>query len=230
MQQITAVICNDRELTEDQLALVENVVDLTYIKDLYNPTFADNIKELVRAGNQDYLVAHKGAFFKLWLELGVKYPGDYLEAYVQQTYGYWYPDSFYLVAETDGISANDFGLTQTPLIGGPLVIKTKEIAIKLGSMVPIYGTLWSMGVVCWVMLFGIGCVIIRKEYRKLICYLPGAALLFTVLIATPVATEFRYVYFLVFSMPFFFITALLPSCPYSTTVKSTTSASPYSSI
>lgn len=209
MQQITAVICNDRELTPEQSELVENVVDLTYIKDLYNPTFADNIKELVRAGNQDYLVAHKSEFFRLWLELGIKYPGDYLTAYVKQTYGYWYPDSFYLVAEAEGVSATDLGVSHTPLIGGPLVIKAKEIAIKLGSMVPIYGTLWSMGVACWVMLFSIGSVIIRKEYKKLICYLPNVALLLTVLIATPVATEFRYVYFMVFSLPFFLTVAMV---------------------
>lgn len=210
MQQITAVICNDRELTGEQLALIENVVDLTYIKELYNPTFADNIKELVRAGNQEYLTAHKGAFFRLWIELGLQYPGDYLTAYVKQTYGYWYPDSFYLVAEAEGVSATDFGVSHTPLIGGPLVVKGKEIAIKLGSMVPIYGTLWSMGVACWIMLFSIGAVHIRREHRKLVCYLPSLAILLTVLMATPVATEFRYVYFMVFAMPFYLAVAMLP--------------------
>ncbi len=214
MQQITAVICNDRELTDQQLALVENVVDLTYIKDLYNPTFADNIKELVRAGNQDYLTAHKKEFLRLWIELGLRYPGDYLTAYVKQTYGYWYPDSFYLVAEAEGVSATKYGVSHTPLIGGPLVIKGKEIAIKLGSMVPIYGTLWSMGVACWIMLFSIGTVIIRRENHKLICYLPSIALLITVLIATPVATEFRYVYFMVLCLPFYLITAMLPEILY----------------
>lgn len=211
MQQITAVICNDRTLTEEELSLIEEVVDLTYIHELYNPTFADNIKELVRAGNQDYLVAHKKEFLKLWVELGLRYPGDYLTAYVNQTYGYWYPDSFYLVAEAEGVSATDLGVSHTPLIGGPLVIKAKEIAIKLGSMVPVYGTLWSMGVACWIMLFGISVVIIRKDYHKLICYLPSVALLLTVLAATPVATEFRYVYFMVLSLPFYLITAILPS-------------------
>lgn len=211
MQQITAVICNDRTLTEEELSLIEEVVDLTYIHELYNPTFADNIKELVRAGNQDYLVAHKKEFLKLWVELGLRYPGDYLTAYVNQTYGYWYPDSFYLVAEAEGVSATDLGVSHTPLIGGPLVIKAKEIAIKLGSMVPVYGTLWSMGVACWIMLFGISVVIIRKDYHKLICYLPSVALLLTVLAATPVATEFRYVYFMVLSLPFYLITAILPA-------------------
>ena len=208
-QQITAVICNDRPLTQEQLTLIENVVDLTYVKDLYNPYYADNIKELVRAGHQDYLVAHKGEFLKLWIQLGLAYPGDYLEAYIHQTYGYWYPDSFYLVAEAEGVSATSLGLSHTPLIGGPLVVKGKEIAIKLGGMLPLYGTLWSMGVALWVLIFCIGNSFIRREKRKLILYLPTVALFLTVMLATPVATEFRYVYFLVFGLPFYLITSVL---------------------
>lgn len=212
-QQIAAVLCNDRELTAEERGLIENVVDLTYIKELYNPTFADNMKELVRAGDQEYLASHKKEFFKLWISLGLRYPGDYLDAYIQQTYGYWYPDSFYLVAEAEGVSATELGVSTRHLIGGPLVVKGKELAIKLGSIVPIYGTLWSMGVACWVLLFSMGTVLVRRETRKLLCYLPSVLLLFTVLIATPVATEFRYVYFMVYSMPFYLMAAMLPYSP-----------------
>ena len=212
-QQIAAVLCNDRELTAEERELIENVVDLTYIKELYNPTFADNMKELVRAGDQEYLATHKKEFLKLWISLGLRYPGDYLNAYIQQTYGYWYPDSFYLVAEAEGVSATELGVSTRHLIGGPLVVKGKELAIKLGSIVPIYGTLWSMGVACWVLLFSMGTVLVRRETRKLLCYLPSVLLLFTVLIATPVATEFRYVYFMVYSMPFYLMAAMLPYLP-----------------
>lgn len=152
-QQVAAVLCNDRPLREDQRELIENVIDLTYIKELYNPYYADNIKELIRAGHPEYLDNHKKEFFRLWAELGLTYPGDYLTAYVKETYGYWYPDSFYLVAEAEGVSATNLGVSHTPLIRGPLVVKAKEIAIKLGGMVPIYGTLWSMGVILWIFLF-----------------------------------------------------------------------------
>ena len=208
-QQIAAVLCNDRELSEEQLSLIENVVDLTYIKDLYNPTFADNMKELVRAGNQSYLSAHKKEFLKLWIALGLAYPGDYLQAYIDQTYGYWYPDSFYLVAEAEGVSGTGLGVSHTPLIRGPLVVKGKEIAVKMGSMLPIYSLLWSMGVIFWILIFCIGNAFVRKEKAKLIYYLPSLSLYLTVMIATPVATEFRYVYFMVFSLPFYLMTAVL---------------------
>ena len=208
-QQIAAVLCKDRPLADEQLDLIEQVVDLTYIKELYNPYYADNIKELVRAGNQAYLAAHKKEFLQLWLELLITYPGDFLTAYIHQTYGYWYPDSFYLVAEAEGVSATSLGVSHTPLIRGPIVIKAKEIAIKLGGMLPVYGTLWSMGVICWIFIFCMGNAFVRDEKWKLILYLPSAALLLTVLIATPVATEFRYVYFLVFGLPFYLSCALI---------------------
>lgn len=208
-QQIAAVLCNDRTLSEEQTTLIESVIDTTYIKELYNPGFADNMKELVRAGNQDYLAAHKSDYFKLWVSLGISYPADYIKAYIDQTYGYWYPDSFYPVAEGEGISATDLGVSHTPLIGGPVVVKTKEIALKLGDMLPIYSLLWSMGVAFCFLLFCIGNAFVRSEKAKLICYLPSFALYLTVMIATPVATDFRYVYFMVFSMPFYLMTALL---------------------
>ncbi len=212
-QQIASVLAQDRTIDKEQRYLLEQVIDTSYVKDLYNPTFADNMKELVRAGNPDYLSAHKGDFFKLWLSLGLAYPGDYMKAYINQTYGYWYPDSFYPVADGEGISATSLGVSHTPLIGGPLIIKGKEISLKLGSMLPIYSLLWSMGIAFWFLLFCIGNAFARNEKAKLICYLPSFALFLTVMIATPVATDFRYVYFMVFSVPFYLMCALLsPDC------------------
>ena len=208
LQQVSFVLANDRDLTPEQNELIDQVIDRTYIKELYNPTFADNMKELVRAGNPQYLEDHKTDFLKLWISLGLKYPGDYLEAYIQQTNGYWYPDSYYLVAEAEGISATSLGISHTPLIRGPLVVKGKEIAIKLGSMIPLYGTLWSMGVIFWIFLICIACILARRDYSKLLYALPCLTLWFTVMIATPVATEFRYVYFLILCLPFYLVTTL----------------------
>lgn len=213
LQQISHVISHDRELTPRQWELVHAVIDTTYLKELYHPRFADNMKELVRAGDPAYLAAHKGDYLKLWLSLGITYPLDYAEAYREQTLGYWYPDSFYTVADHEGISATKLGISHTPLIGGPLVVKAKEIAVKLGGMLPLYGLLWSMGILFWVLLFCMGCGIVRKEYWKLYLYLPGLAVMLTVLIATPVAVEFRYAYSLVYAFPLYLVLALRKFSP-----------------
>ena len=213
IQQVSCVLVNDRELTPEQLQLIDQVIDRNHVKNLYNPEFADNMKELVRAGHPEYLEAHKKEFLKLWLDLMFRYPGDYLEAYIQQTNGYWYPDSYYPVADAEGISATELGISHTPLIRGPLVVKAKEIAVKLGSMVPVYGTLWSMGVAFWVLLLMMGCSVVRKEEGKLLYALPCLILWGTVMIATPVATEFRYVYFLMMCMPFYLCMMVMEELP-----------------
>lgn len=210
IQQISNVLVNDRTLTAEQNALIDHVIDRSYVKELYNPTFADNMKELVRAGHPEYLETHKKEYLRLWLQLLIQYPADYLEAYIQQTNGYWYPDSYYPVAEAEGISLTTLGISHTPLIRGPIVVKAKEIAIKLGSMIPVYGTLWSMGVAFWVLLLAMGSVWIRRENKKLLYLLPCIMLWLSVMIATPVATEFRYVYFLILCEPFFLCMMLLP--------------------
>ena len=159
------------------------------------------------------VLAHDRTIDKEQLSLGLAYPGDYMKAYINQTYGYWYPDSFYPVADGEGISATSLGVSHTPLIGGPLIIKGKEISLKLGGMLPIYSLLWSMGIAFWFLLFCIGNAFARNEKAKLICYLPSFALFLTVMIATPVATDFRYVYFMVFSVPFYLMCALIsPDC------------------
>lgn len=203
LQQVARVICEDKELTSAQWESVHKVIDTTYIKDLYSPGFADNMKELVRAGNPDYLTEHKAEYFKLWLSLGLRYPSVYLSAYIDQTKGYWYPDVPYAVAEIDGIIQNETGAVSHPLIGGPVIVKAKEIFLKLGDMMPLYGLLFSMGAMFWVLLCMIFLITAKKQYLKYILYIPGVAIIFTLFLATPVSSEFRYAYSLAYALPLY---------------------------
>lgn len=209
LQQVARVICEDKTLTEEEWSLVHNVIDTTYIKELYSPGFADNMKELVRAGYPEYLAEHKGEFLKLWLTLGLRYPGTYLSAYIDQTIGYWYPDVTYTVADIDGIISNNTGLFSQPLLGGPLVVKTKEILLKLGDMLPLYGLLFSMGAMFWALICFIIITVIKKHKDKYILFLPGLAIIMTLFIATPVSSEFRYAYSLAYTLPLYMLIPFL---------------------
>lgn len=205
LQQTARVLCEDKALTQEQWESVHKVIDTTYIKELYDPGFADNMKELVRAGDPAYLTEHKGEYFMLWLSLGLKYPATYLQAYIGQTIGFWYPDVYYTVGDIDGIIANDTGVFSHPLIGGPFVVKTKEILQKLGDMLPLYGLLFSMGAMFWALICCIAIVFAKKQYSRLILFLPGLGLILTLLAATPVASEFRYAYSLAYTLPLYLI-------------------------
>ena len=191
---------NDRELTASEEELIDAVIDTTYIHELYAPNYADNIKELVRAGNVSYLESHKAEYFKLWAGLLPRYFGDYVLAWFDLLGGYIYPDFAYAVGDIDGIMGNDYGLIWMPKIGGKFVVKAKEILIKLGGFVPIYGMLWSIGTYSWLLIAALFIGIKRKVKT------PEMWLLFlmlgTLLIAAP-NLEFRYAYSLALVWPLF---------------------------
>lgn len=203
-QQIAYVLTKETDVPAEDMKLLSNVIDTDKVGALYAPGFADNIKELVRAGHEDYLTQHKGEFLGLWIRLGIRYPADYLKAYGDETYGYWFPDRNYTVADNEDISDNELGLTSHPLIPARIFLKLQEVQIKLGDMIPLYSSLWCMGAVVWLYATGLGIMLIEKRYRDIIMILPGLLGLFTILIATPVAYDFRYLYFLIYCIPLYF--------------------------
>lgn len=207
LQQVSRVIIEDKKISPEQHSAITSVIDITYIKELYVEYFADNMKELVRAGHPEILCSHKLDYLKLWAELGVTYPKTYLDAYTAQTYGYYSPDASYSIADVEGIIPNNTGLYSTPLIGGKLIVKTREILNKLPSIVPFYGSLCSMGSLLWITLLSMFVLLgIQKNkptLTSIIIWIPNLALIGTLLIATPVATEFRYAYSLAYCLPLY---------------------------
>ncbi len=204
LQQIARVLVNDRTLSREEKELVDKVIDTTYIHELYAPDFADNIKELVRAGHPEVIEENKAVYLGLWIRLGLRYPADYIRAWFDLEGGYVYSDIPYEVGNIDGIMPNGYGLVQTPLIGGKAVVKGKEILIKLGSFVPLYGMLWCAGAYTWLVVYLLILILRKNKEEKIKKYLPfailQAAVIFTLLIAAPMV-DFRYEYGIVMLMP-----------------------------
>lgn len=209
LQQVSRVLADKKEISEEQKELLSQVVDLDAVPALYNAGFADNMKELVRAGHEEYLDGHKAEFFRLWLDLGRRYPGIYLSALADLTEGYWFPENNYETVTIDGIFGNDIGLSWQPKLGGPFV-KFKEISLKLGTFVPVYSLLWSAGTYTWLLVI---CAALLLEMNKtraagqkgLLLFLPCFALLLTLFIAVPSASEFRYELPVVMASPLFIV-------------------------
>ena len=204
LQQIARVLVDEKEVSKEDMELIEAVIDTTYIKELYAPDFADNIKELVRAGHPEILENNKAKYLGLWVRLFFKHPLEYIFAWYDLEGGYFYPDVAYEVGNIDGIMSNSYGLKSTPLIGGKAFIKAKEIFIKLGSFVPLYGMLWSAGTYFWLLVISTVVTLKKgKEKRRVaISWLMPMATTLTLLIAAPVV-DFRYVYGAVMTMPLY---------------------------
>ena len=219
LQQVGRVIATGQELTAEQEELISKIIKTEYVSELYTEYISDNMKELVRAYHPEYLIEHKLEYLKLWIELGLEYPDVYFDAYSAQTRGYYSPSVTYNVAEVDGIIDSETGLYREYFLRGHAIVKIREILIKLQDMIPMYGALWNMGSLFWGTLLFLGLAISRKNsfainnkmdfFDLITVWMPNIAVIATLLIATPVAIEFRYAYNLAYCIPLYFAIMLV---------------------
>lgn len=200
LQQVARVVCEGRELTAEQEALLNRVAEVSLIPEYYDPIISDPIKALVVYNNADYLESHRAEFFRLWAELGLIYPRDYAEAFIDQTKGYWFPARADL-STNEGISPNDIGLLWPHVLRGMLPVRISEILLKLPELLPVYGILWSIGAFSWMLLFLAAFQFLYGNRDFLLLYVPFAGVILTLLLATPVASDLRYAYPLFLGMP-----------------------------
>lgn len=200
-QQIAAVAQNTDNLLPEQKELLDKVIDTEMISEKYYCSISDYIKNLVREkDNQDYLAEHKADYLKLWVELGLKYPDKYIEAFINQTYGYWFPDvQYWITAETH--FSDGFEIDAEPKTG----VFTDFLMFYMNSYIetPFLGLIWSIGMGVWVFIFMLLSALKKHKRSVSLVYIPVLGVWLTLLIATPVASEFRYIYSLFTCMPLF---------------------------
>lgn len=214
VQQIARVVVSGQNLTEQQTEALEHFVDISQISLVYDSSVSDGVKNLIRATGNGYIENHKKEFLALWFSIGLQHPKAYFDAYVDQTNGFWYPDVSYEVGLADGIYPNEFGLTWQPIINGKFVVKLREILFKFQKIIPLYGLLWSMGMMFWSILIITAICIRNQQYLNALPLIPAIAIVITLCIATPVATEFRYAYSLAYGLPLYIILPFVKTRDY----------------
>jgi len=209
-QHIAAVIDKGGIITPEQYALLEKAVDVSAVPDNYHPNNSDYIKILVReSGDQDYIAQNKGSFLRLWVQLGIQNPLIYLQAQIDQTMGYWYPniDYWYVILHQSGMELSpELGLYKDSLLP-PLMEKLVHSLLFYLPLMPIAGLVLSIGLAVWAAIALAGFCIVKRKWQALILFIPVLAVWATILIATPVFAEFRYIYCLFTTLP---LLAVLP--------------------
>lgn len=78
------------KMAEEQKALCNQLVNVEYVRENYNFWRSDEMKGQIQFWGRDaYMEAHKSEYLRPWVELGLKYPTDYLCAWIDMTSGYW---------------------------------------------------------------------------------------------------------------------------------------------
>lgn len=199
-QQIARVITDEKEITIEQRELLSEVIDIDEIPTYYVSYFSDPIKNLVREkGNQEYLKEHSKEYLNLYIQLGLKYPQKYIEAWVDQTRGYW-NSGYAFWRWADGVSNNDLGVY--PTINSQFFDSTLKLYLMEWQGSPIFTLFLSIGFMVWLLVMFVYKSVIYKRKDLFFIIVPPLLVIATLLIATPLYAEFRYAYAVSVTLPF----------------------------
>ncbi len=209
LQQIARVIVEHDDLSRTQKDLLHQVIDMENVSDIYVPYISDPVKELVREkGNQQAISSQKLEYFKLYIELGIRHPLSYIKAWIDQTRGFWNAGYDYW-RWSDGIGENVFGIERTvyctrinKYLNGYLQIFSENNLLQLFLCIGFYT--WMNLILCFMN-------VIRKDKIGFFISVPILAIIFSLLISSPVYAEFRYAYALFCCLPFLTVAAFYGS-------------------
>ena len=213
LQQISRVVTEEDDLTEEERALLTRVVDVSRIPSTYKKTISDPMKELVRkTGDQSLLSRQAARYLRLWLTLGLRHPAAYIRAWVDQTRGFWNGGYDYIYAVDVIVSQGTIGLHlehRWPWLSNLLSAYMWRCIERswFGHPEQLFV---SMGLYLWV-LFACAVALISARRKDALLFLPAAANLLTLLVSTPVYCEFRYNYLLFTAFPLMLLGMLFPA-------------------
>lgn len=201
LQQFARVTRDHKEtLTEEEKNSIYQFLPVDNLDELYYEKISDRVKDNF---DDETFTNNKLEFIKLWIRLGIKYPRTYVESFLCNSYGYWYPEALHWVVskevyQSDAAIEKELQLKQNPIIKSSLLDKMAEGTIS--RKIPVVCMIYSVGFVFWIFLIMLGYNVYKKEYKKCLIYLPILFLWLTCL-ASPVFCEFRYIYSLFTCIP-----------------------------
>jgi len=208
VQQISRTVAHDGIISDNDRMAIEKIVSLEDIKKKYVFWYSDPTVGLFNIKIKE---VKKWQYIKLWGSLFLKNPAIYIDAFIYQTYGFWYP----LVLNRDyiekGINSKyseqkqfDLKITQEP----KSVFFNKFLNnFLLLTRFPGIAIIWGIGfhiiliVYCGIILW------IRGNKQLLSCLLPCLSIWGTLLISTPLYIEWRYAFSFFTTLPILIVIA-----------------------
>lgn len=185
------------EVTYDEKQAIDKILGYDTLASRYEPEKSDAVKNEYNKYATDEDLKE---YFRVWFKQFIKHPTVYLEATINNTYGYFYPDAknwyFYYKydkrLEEAGIDYhyNSLKPVRTVLSSYGEVI----------PYIPVIGNVVNIASSVWICMIIFVFLIYKKMYKYLI-YLTPVISLVLVCIASPVNTYFRYAMPYVFSIP-----------------------------
>ncbi|MDO5481171.1 MAG: DUF6020 family protein [Candidatus Saccharibacteria bacterium] len=208
-QQFAKVYNESQKLTAEEKSEIDYFYDTPGKLELYKdlPLLADRTKETLNATK---ISENPLRYFSLWIRLGISHPRSYLEAFLLNTLGTWYPNKYYYDARNNyhpyceyRMSAIASDWPERPSISEmqinreskfPLLEKALSALITSNKWreLPILSTLYSVGIHFIILIFTIILYIHQKRKNFLVPLSLIIGLYLTIFLG-PVSV-FRYCY------------------------------------
>ncbi|MBO4267478.1 MAG: hypothetical protein J5910_09870 [Lachnospiraceae bacterium] len=199
LQQVARVIAEDGFIEDGDRALISQIIDIDSAKESYDPTISDPIKNLIRDfGNQDHLSQNMSAYAGVYLRTLSHNPMTYVIAWVDSTCGYWNSGYDYWVWYWD-VQENPYGITRTIRSEGVLHAMDEYLWLYYNNTV--LQLLTSIGLAVWILLILLAVSLFTGNRTATLSTIPILAIILSLLISSPVFSEFRYMYALFCSLP-----------------------------
>lgn len=191
LNQMASVAAADGVMSDSDREYMNYLLPIGEYREKYRPCVVDCLKWDGNF-NGTYLSEHMKEFYRTYVSLAIKNSGKYLNAWALQTFGYWAPNYWQFNESGANLANGNFGdlpnssldITQNPLSELP---RTGIYAIF-----SLYGTILSLGIVDWIMLFAGLVMLIRKNTAGCISLTFSLGIFATMLIASPYYYWQRY--------------------------------------
>lgn len=185
-------------LTNDEIDKIDKVLGIEDLANRYKPNISDPVKN---GFNKDTTREELNDYFKVWLNGLLKDPVLYVDATINNTYGYFYPftDNWYIYHRyNDTIVEDGFNYQYIDNFSQERK-KLKKYGINYPKILFI-GKISNIGFNVWLLFLLLG-YLVYKNKSKGIIILSASLSLLLVCVASPVNTYFRYAMPYIFGMP-----------------------------
>ena len=191
------VIKNDDKIPKKDKKAIDKILDYDTLKKRYDPEKADDVKNKF---NKDATDRDLKNYFIVWFKELKDDPKTYVEATLNNTYGYFYPfKTNWYIYVNENKTINNYGFDYH--FNDLNVLRSALIAFGLVfPYIPFLGLIVNIGFNTWILLFMMAYLIYRKKYKEIIYLIPSIIVLL-VCFASPVNTYFRYALPNVFAIP-----------------------------
>ncbi len=196
-----------KDLTDDEKDTIDRVLEYREIAGAYDPEVADPVKNHYK---QNYTTEDWRAFINLWRVFYRRHPEVYVDAAINEMFGYIYPFYFYRgmayyqLYTKSSIGEFDKDVVYSEYFMSENVRESCKRVIYLWDKIPFLSMLINCGVYTWLGIIMLGALIRKTDWRSaLIFILPAISI--GICFLSPVNGYIRYMMRDVSVMPLYIL-------------------------